>query len=82
MTIYSNEDSNDIQRNYQPYKKKFDSMLYVISCIFSPFGQDIRTKLAQEYIERLEKLKKLLQRAELLAPSSPLGQCCLKRTLV
>jgi glycosyltransferase involved in cell wall biosynthesis len=58
MTIYSNEDSNDLQRNYQPYKKKFDSMLYVISCIFSPFGQDIRTKLAQEYIERLEKLKK------------------------
>lgn len=62
MTICSDEVINDsdevINGKMMTCPKQKKSILYVISCMFSPFGIDIRTKLAQEYIERLEKLKK------------------------
>jgi len=54
MTIL--EEFDEVCEEEKSYPK-FEDKLYVISSIFSPFGQDIRTKLAQEYIQRLEKLQ-------------------------
>lgn len=53
MTIVEEFDECKEEESYP----KFEDKLYVISSIFSPFGQDIRTKLAQEFIQRLEKLQ-------------------------
>ena len=61
MTIY--EDINEIQTfqtNKNIEKNNFliekDDILYIVISVFSPYGKDIRTKLAQEFIQRIEKL--------------------------
>lgn len=61
MTIY--EDINEIQtfqkkkdvENEIPLER--DDILYIVISVFSPYGRDIRTKLAQEFIHRIEKLQ-------------------------
>lgn len=35
-----------------------DDILYIVISVFSPYGRDIRTKLAQEFIDRIETLQK------------------------
>ena len=57
MTIEDFDETTDMFENLHQPKPKSSETLYVISCIFSPFGQDIRTKLAQEFVERIEKEK-------------------------
>lgn len=35
-----------------------EDILYIVISVFSPYGRDIRTKLAQEFIDRIENLQK------------------------
>lgn len=61
MTIY--DDIYDIQ-TFQKKKDihkdiplEEDDILYIVISVFSPYGRDIRTKLAQDFIHRIEKLQ-------------------------
>lgn len=62
MTVYD-DDINEIQFSQKkedintnvPLDK--DDILYIVISVFSPYGRDIRTKLAQDFIHRIEKLQ-------------------------
>ena len=63
MTIYDDY-INEIT-TFQKNKEKVDNIvldnddiLYIVISVFSPYGRDIRTKLAQEFIDRIENLQK------------------------
>lgn len=62
MTIY--EDFEEIQKeniktsdSIKNFNINENDKLYVIICVFSPFGKDERTKLAQDFVNRIEKCK-------------------------
>lgn len=61
MTVYDDFVSIEKQNVYTNKNINFNieknEKLYIVSCVFSPFGKDIRTKLAQEFIHHIEELK-------------------------
>ena len=63
MTVYDDyiEEINTFKKIKEEGKDiviEDDDILYIVISVFSPFGRDIRTKLAQEFIDRIEKLQR------------------------
>ena len=61
MTIYddflSMENREILTNKNVNFEYEEDDKIFIITSIFSPYGKDNRTKLAQEFIERFETLK-------------------------
>lgn len=61
MTVYEDEKRRERKNIYSNQNFDFnlekDDILHVVTSVFSPYGKEQRTKLTQEFINRLENLK-------------------------